>query len=106
MKLTTSTYGDLNHFVSAAMSGITYCPRFPGQFNSDLRKLATNLVHFPRLHFFMIDFAPLTSRGSQVYRNLTVPELTQQIFDAKNMMCASDPLHRRNLTASAMFRGI
>ena len=56
-----------------------------GQLNSDLRKLATNLVPFPRLHFFMPGFAPLTSRGSQQYRALTVPELTQQMFDAKNM---------------------
>merc|ERR1711876_138623 len=35
----------------------------------------------------------------------TVPELTQQMFDAKNMMCASDPRHGRYLTASAVFRG-
>ncbi|KAH8069191.1 hypothetical protein JL721_6009 [Aureococcus anophagefferens] len=28
-------------------------------------------------------------RGSQQYRALTVPELTQQQFDAKNMMCAA-----------------
>jgi hypothetical protein len=55
--------------------------------------------------FFMIGFAPLTSRGSQQYRALTVPELTQQMFDAKNMMCASDPRHGRYLTAAAMFRG-
>ena len=34
---------------------------------------------FPRLHFFMTGFAPLTSRGSQQYRALTVPELTQQM---------------------------
>ncbi len=37
-------------------------------------------VPFPRLHFFMTGFAPLTSRGSQQYRALTVPELTQQMF--------------------------
>merc|ERR1712157_110554 len=99
------TYGDLNHLVSAALSGVTCCLRFPGQLNSDLRKLAVNLVPFPRLHFFMMGFAPLTSRGSQQYRALTVPELTQQMFDAKNMMCASDPRHGRYLTASAVFRG-
>ena len=80
LKLTTPTYGDLNHLVSAAMSGITCCLRFPGQLNSDLRKLAVNLIPFPRLHFFMCGFAPLTSRGSQQYRALTVPELTQQMF--------------------------
>jgi len=80
-------------------------PPRSGQLNSDLRKLAVNLIPFPRLHFFMIGFAPLTSRGSQQYRALTVPELTQQMFDAKNMMCASDPRHGRYLTAAAMFRG-
>ncbi len=42
--------------------------RFPGQLNADLRKLAVNMVPFPRLHFFMPGFAPLTARGSQQYR--------------------------------------
>jgi tubulin beta len=87
------------------MSGITTCLRFPGQLNSDLRKLAVNLVPFPRLHFFMVGFAPLTSRSSQQYSALTVPELTQQMFDAKNMMAASDPRHGRYLTVAAFFRG-
>ena len=76
-----------------------------GQLNSDLRKLAVNLIPFPRLHFFMVGFAPLTSRGSQLYRATSVPELTQQMWDAKNMMCAADPRHGRYLTASALFRG-
>ncbi|GAB5359057.1 hypothetical protein AAMO2058_000511900 [Amorphochlora amoebiformis] len=105
LKLSTPTYGDLNHLVSAAMSGVTCCLRFPGQLNADLRKLAVNLIPFPRLHFFITGFAPLTARGSQQYRNLTVAELTQQMFDAKNMMCASDPRHGKYLTAAAMFRG-
>ena len=51
LKLIKPTYGDLNHLVSSAMSGITCCLRFPGQLNSDLRKLAVNLVPFPRLQF-------------------------------------------------------
>ena len=63
------------------------------------------MVPFPRLHFFMPGFAPLTSRGSQQYRALTVPELTQQMFDAKNMMAACDPRHGRYLTVATMFRG-
>ncbi|KAK2986684.1 LOW QUALITY PROTEIN: hypothetical protein RJ640_020846 [Escallonia rubra] len=104
LKLSTPI-GDLNHLISATMSGVTCCLRFPGQLNSDLRKLAVNLIPFPRLHFFMVGFAPLTSRGSQQYISLTVPELTQQMWDSKNMMCAADPRHGRYLTASAMFRG-
>ena len=65
LKLTTPTYGDLNHLISATLSGCTCCLRFPGQLNSDLRKLCVNMVPFPRLHFFIPGFSPLTSRGSQ-----------------------------------------
>ncbi|KAF0768945.1 tubulin beta chain [Aphis craccivora] len=105
LKLTNPTYGDLNHLVSLTMSGVTTCLRFPGQLNADLRKLAVNMVPFPRLHFFMPGFAPLTARGSQSYRAMSVPELTQQMFDAKNMMVACDPRHGRYLTVAAIFRG-
>ena len=110
LKLTTPTFGDLNHLAVTALCGATTCLRFPGSFfsavrrvcrsrlisgqlNADLRKLATNMVPFPRLHFFIPGFAPLTSRGNQPYRAVTVPELVQQIFDAKNLMAACDPRH-------------
>ena len=96
LKLTTPTYGDLNHLIAAALCGTTCSLRFPGQLNCDLRerrrrshhflgarreeapptkpatetgKLAVNMVPFPRLHFFMVGFAPLTSRGSQQYES-------------------------------------
>ncbi|KAG7251681.1 hypothetical protein CRUP_009480 [Coryphaenoides rupestris] len=105
LKLTTPTYGDLNHLVCMTMSGVTTSLRFPGQLNADLRKLAVNMVPFPRLHFFMPGFAPLTARGSQQYRSLTVPELTQQMFDPRNMMTACDPRRGRYLTVAGMFRG-
>ncbi|XP_068214716.1 tubulin beta chain-like isoform X2 [Palaemon carinicauda] len=105
LKISTPTYGDLNHLVSLAMSGLTTCLRFPGQLNADLRKLAVNMVPFPRLHFFIPGFAPLTARGAQAYRASTVPELTQQLFDPKNMMAACDPSHGRYLTVATVFRG-
>jgi len=105
LKLTTPAYGDLNQLVSTAMSGITCSLRFPGQLNSDLRKLAVNLIPFPRLHFFMTGFAPLTALNTAQYSNATVAELTGQLFDNRNMMCACDPKHGRYLTASAIFRG-
>ncbi|KAL0809121.1 hypothetical protein ABMA28_012745 [Loxostege sticticalis] len=105
LRLASPTYGDLNHLVSLTMSGVTTCLRFPGQLNADLRKLAVNMVPFPRLHFFMPGFAPLTARNSQGYRALTVPELTQQMFSPTNMMAACDPRHGRYLTVAAIFRG-
>jgi len=42
LKLTTPTYGDLNHLVSATMSGVTTCLRFPGQVRP-LQRIAVQL---------------------------------------------------------------
>lgn len=80
LKLSNPSYGDLNHLIAAAITGTTCSLRFPGQLNCDLRKLAVNMIPFPRLHFFLVGFAPLTSRSSQDYRVLTVPELTLSLI--------------------------
>lgn len=105
LKLSNPSYNDLNHLVSRTMSGVTTCLRFPGQLNADLRKLAVNMVPFPRLHFFMPGFAPLTSRNNAQFRALTVAQLIQEVFDARNMMTACDPRRGRYLTVGTFFRG-
>lgn len=104
LKLTGPGLPDLNHVVSAAMSGLTASMRFRGQLNNDLRKVATNLVPFPRLHFFSIGFAPLTSRTNESFRSANIQLLARQAFDINNMMCASDT-EGRYLAASTIFRG-
>jgi len=105
LKLKNPNYDDLNHLIANAITGTTCSLRFPGQLNCDLRKLGVNMVPFPRLHFFLVGYAPLTAPKSQDYRILTVPELTTQAFDAKNMMCAADPRNGRYLTCAIMYRG-
>ena len=52
----------------------------------------------------MPGFVPLTARGGEKYKAYTVKELTDQMFDAKNMMAACDPRHGRYLTVAAIFR--
>ena len=105
LKVAAPAFNDLNKLVSNVMSGITCSLRFPGQLNSDLRKLAVNLVPFPRLHFFMMSAAPVANIFTQQYTNVSVQELTQQMFDKKNMMCACDPTMGKYMTASVIFRG-
>ena len=61
LKLTTPTYGDVNHLVSAAMPAVTRCTRFPDQLNGDLRQIAVDMAPFQRLHFFMTGFALLVA---------------------------------------------
>lgn len=105
LKINSPSYGDLNNLVSQVMSGVTCSLRFPGQLNADLRKLAVNLIPFPRLHFFLVGFAPLAAPSTREYQVSNVPELVSQMFDKKNMMAACDPTRGKYLTASVMFRG-
>ncbi|KAK2492253.1 hypothetical protein MC885_013530 [Smutsia gigantea] len=105
LRLCAPAYPDLNHLVSLTMSGVTTSLRFPGQLNADLRKLAVNMVPFPRLHFFLPGFAPLVGRGAERYRALTVAELTQQVFDPRNAMAACDLRRGRYLTVACVYRG-
>jgi tubulin beta len=105
LKKTKPQFKDLNDLLATAMCGTTCCLRFPGQLNSDLRKLGVNLIPFPRLHFFIIGTAPLTSDEGAAYRKVSTKDLTEQIFDAKNMMAACDPRAGKYMTASVIFRG-
>jgi len=105
LKLKDPQYSDLNSLVSRVMSGVTCGLRFPGQLNSDLRKMAVNLVPFPRLHFFLTGHAPLYSSGTESFRQMTISQLTAQMFDPHNMMVACDPRKGKYLTASCIFRG-
>merc|ERR1719440_2525585 len=66
---------DLTTLIASTMSGCTCSIRFPGQLNCDLRKLAVNLIPFPRLHFFMIGFSPLVAAGGKAFKTVSVPEL-------------------------------
>jgi tubulin beta len=51
-KLEHPSYGDINSIIAQAMSDSTASLRFPGVLNNcDIRKLTTNLIPFPRLHF-------------------------------------------------------
>ena len=54
----------MNDAVANVLANVTASSRFGGPLNADLSETAQNLVPFPRLHFFMNGFAPLTSRGS------------------------------------------
>ena len=74
-RISRPTYGDLNHLVSLTMSGVTTCLRFPGQLNADLRKLAVNMVPFPRLHFFLPGFAPLHPRRGGLLDGVSLSQL-------------------------------
>merc|ERR1712072_796323 len=98
-------YADLNWVISMTMSGITASLRFSGKLNGDLRKMGTNLVPFPRLHFFLLAQSPLfaPNQGSKV--KVTVQELTDQMWSSRNFLANVKAEDGKYLTASCGYRG-
>jgi tubulin beta len=103
--LANPSYPDLNNIVSKVMNDVTSSLRYPGQLNADLRKLGVNLVPFPRLHFFLIDHAPLIAKGSEAHEKKDLHTLTGQIFDGDCMMAECDVFSGKYLTAAVIYRG-
>jgi len=111
-------YHDLNWVISMTMSGITASLRFSGKLNGDLRKMGTNLVPFPRLHFFLLAQAPLFAKdplldahnnnnggGVAAKVNTNVQELTDQMWSSRNFLSNVKAEDGKYLTASCGYRG-
>ncbi|PAV16671.1 beta-tubulin 2 [Pyrrhoderma noxium] len=98
-------FNALNTLVAQVMCGVSTSLRFPGQLNGDFRKMGMNLVPFPRLHFLMPSYAPFFDPKAKIFQNENVSELTQSLFDRKNLLVACDPRFGRYMTATVIYRG-
>ncbi|TBU33607.1 beta-tubulin 2 [Dichomitus squalens] len=105
LKVKHPTFDNLNSVVSQVMCGVTTSLRFPGQLNGDLRKLAMNLIPFPRLHFLMPSYAPFYDPKAKAFQRWNTRDLTSALFDRHNLLVAVDPRFGRYLTAATIFRG-
>ena len=73
--------------------------------NADIRKLSTNMVPFPRLHFYTTGLSPLVNTFAGNYSTNSVLEITRDLFDSGNILCDCDPKAGRFLTFAAIYRG-
>lgn len=107
LKLEHPKFDHLNQLISMIMAGVTTCFRYPGQLNTDLRKLMTNMCPFPRLKFFIPGYAPLLSPFNNTeFQNVTIKSLVCQLFDPNYQMAAYDTQCGKYLTCAAIFRGL
>lgn len=100
------TMGDLNSLIAMTISGISAGFRFPGQLNTDLRKLLTNMCPYPRLKFLIPGYhSPLQQSNNKCDPQVSVADLVEQIFDPKFQMISNAMQDVRYLTCAMIFRG-
>ena len=103
LKVTTPTFGELNHLVSAILSGVTCSLRSPTSFT---QSCGNSTSTWSTYCFYVCTSAWLSSPPRLAWLTavpLVVLELTPQRFHANKMTSAADPRHSRNLTAAGMF---
>ena len=94
-----NSVSSLNQIIALAMCDSSCGFRYPGRLNCDLRKLAVNLIPFPRLHFFIPSIASAPQSPN------AVRELTSTIFSPKQTLCSIETFHGQSFTCAASYRG-
>ncbi|XP_014281884.1 tubulin alpha-2 chain isoform X2 [Halyomorpha halys] len=90
-------YKNINRLVAQAISTITSSIRFGGPLNVDLQEFQTNLVPYPKIHFPLMAYAPVTSARNASHEALTVMSMTRSCFDPHS--------HMLNVSSTALSKG-
>jgi tubulin alpha len=99
------TYANLNRLIAQVISSLTASLRFDGALNVDVNEFQTNLVPYPRIHFMLTSYAPLVSAARAHHEQLSVPEITNSVFEPSSMMTKCDPRHGKYMACCLMYRG-
>ncbi|KAL6059486.1 structural constituent of cytoskeleton [Balamuthia mandrillaris] len=105
LKVAKPTYNNLNRLIAQVISSLTASLRFHGALNVDMNEFQVNLVPYPRIHFLLCSYAPITSPDRAVHERMSVSELTSGVFDPSTMMAKCDPRHGKYMAVCLMYRG-
>eukprot|EP01084_Bolivina_argentea_P252675 424172_1 len=105
MKIHCPKYAELNWVASLAMSGATSSLRYSIELNSNLRRLAVNMVPFPRFHFLLISQAPLFNHEYCWRYRLTMCELTDQQWSSRNFLANIRAEDGKYFAVASQYRG-
>ena len=104
-KIPKPTLRDMNQAVAQYLSGITCNYRFGGHLNTSLRKVCTNMVPFPRLHFMLPGQSHLgVAQTSHCKTDMQI-NISNCLGNANASLVSIDKRHGRFLSAQLFFRG-
>lgn len=105
LNVESPNYVHLNRLISQVVSSITASLRFNGALNVDMNEFQTNLVPYPRIHFPLASFAPFIPLSKAVHEQVTVSDLTSELFKNENQMVKCDSKKGKYMACCVLYRG-
>ena len=100
------SFSQLNSLAASVMSDCCSMQRFSGTMGTcDWRKMAVNMVPFPRMHFFFASWVPVISKPNSPYANTSASDLCTMAYEKSNITLNINPDHGRYITSSLLCRG-
>lgn len=99
------SYLNINRLISQVVSSTTASLRFSGDMNVDLNEFQTNLVPYPRVHFPLVSYAPLSSAIRSTHESCNIADITNQAFDNSNVMVECDLAQGKFMSCCMLYRG-
>ncbi|XP_014246085.1 tubulin alpha-2 chain-like isoform X2 [Cimex lectularius] len=103
LDIPSPNYGHLNRILAQTVVSITASIRFKGSLNTDFSDFQNNLVPFPRIHFPMMSYAPLSSSSS--YVNHAVTDITRECFADSNRLMKCQMENGMYISCCLLYRG-
>ncbi|KII61360.1 Tubulin alpha-4A chain [Thelohanellus kitauei] len=98
-------YVNLNRVIAQASSSITASLRFGGALNVDINEFQTNLVPYPKIHFPLVAYAPLSSAKKSQREQHSVADITNACFEPGNQLVKCDIKSGKYMSCCLLFRG-
>ncbi|XP_014246076.1 tubulin alpha-8 chain-like isoform X1 [Cimex lectularius] len=105
LDIDSPNYRNLNRLLAQTVSSITASLRFKGTLNTDFSDFQTNLVPYPKIHFPIMSYAPITSVKASAHETQSVSTMTNNCFDDSHrlMRCPVDA--GRYMSCCLLYRG-
>ena len=98
-------YKNLNQMMSQVVSSITATMRSSGELERDLGLLRTHLIHYPRVHFPLVSYAPVISSEKAHKDQSSLTEITDACFEQTNQMMICNAKAAKYCPCSVLYRG-
>ncbi|KAK4884615.1 hypothetical protein RN001_000886 [Aquatica leii] len=99
------SYTNLNRLLAQIISSVTSSLRFEGSLNVDMMEFQNNLVPYPRIHFPLVTYAPITSLDKAYREQMSVADLTSACFEPSNQMVKCNPRIGKYIACIMLYRG-